>query len=254
MQWLGLEWDEGPDKSGPHEPYEQSKCGDIYAAALEKLQEKGLIYPCFCSRADLLAAQAPHASDGMTRYSGTCSRLTEEEIKERMGKKNPALRVRVGDARYAFTDGLQGAQISDLDAESGDFVLRRADGIAAYQLAVVVDDARMGITQVVRGRDLLSSTARQLYLYDLLELQAPEFYHMPLLVAPDGRRLSKREKDLDIGALRQKYGSPEPLLGKMACLCGILDKAEPIDMSSLIDIFDFSRIHAHDLVVDPDMF
>ena len=151
LAWLGLSWDEGPDCGGPCGPYTQSLCGELYAEAIRRLSERGLTYPCFCSRADLAAAQAPHLEDGTVRYDGRCSRLNEAARRQLAEKKRPALRLRVGAADVAFIDGLQGAQRSVLADSCGDFVLRRADGLAAYQLAVVVDDGRMGVTQVVRG-------------------------------------------------------------------------------------------------------
>ncbi len=254
LAWLGLTWDEGPDCGGPYGPYTQSRCGGLYAEATERLSQRGLTYPCFCSRADLLAAQAPHLSDGTVPYDGRCSRLSPEEACRLAQGKRPSLRLRVGTADIAFVDGLQGPQRAVLAESCGDFVLRRADGLAAYQLAVVVDDGRMGITQVVRGRDLLSSTARQLYLYRLLGYEPPDFYHIPLLIAPDGRRLSKRERDLDMGALRDRFQRPEPLLGRLACLCGLVPKPEPIGVAELTGIFRWDCIPRRDIVVNPERF
>ena len=254
LAWLGLSWDEGPDCGGPYEPYTQSLCAGLYAEAIRRLSEQGLTYPCFCSRADLAAAQAPHLEDGTVRYDGRCSRLNEAARRQLAEKKRPALRLRVGAADVAFTDGLQGAQRSVLADSCGDFVLCRADGLAAYQLAVVVDDGRMGVTQVVRGRDLLASTARQLYLYRLLGFEPPAFFHIPLLVAPDGRRLSKRERDLDMGALRARFRRPEPLLGRIACLCGLIGRPEPIGMGELIGLFRWDRIPKGDIIVNPERF
>ena len=162
------------------------------------------MYPCFCSRAQLHAASAPHTSDGNVIYPGTCRGLTAAEIAEKRKKKAPAYRLMVPDEEITFVDGCMGPHTENLLRDCGDFYLRRADGVFAYQLAVVVDDARMGVTEVVRGSDLLSSTARQLYLYRLLGLQAPGFAHCPLLLAPDGRRLSKRDGDQSLENLREK--------------------------------------------------
>ena len=195
LAWLGLTWDEGGSTGGAHAPYYQSECGDIYTQSYRKLEQRGLVYPCFCSRSQLHAASAPHTSDGNVIYPGTCRGLTPEEIAEKRKKKAPAYRLMVPDEAITFTDGCMGTHTENLLRDCGDFYLRRADGVFAYQLAVVVDDARMGVTEVVRGADLLSSTARQLYLYRLLGLQPPRFAHCPLLLAADGRRLSKRDGD-----------------------------------------------------------
>ena len=166
LGWLGLFWDEGGSKGGPHEPYYQSECSSIYTESYKKLEAMGLVYPCFCSRSQLHAASAPHTSDGNVIYPGTCRGLTAEEIAEKRKKKAPAYRLMVPDENITFTDGCMGEHTENLLRDCGDFYLRRADGVFAYQLAVVVDDARMGVTEVVRGADLLSSTARQLYLWD----------------------------------------------------------------------------------------
>ena len=187
LAWLGLTWDEGGSTGGAHAPYYQSECGDIYTQSYRKLEQRGLVYPCFCSRSQLHAASAPHTSDGNVIYPGTCRGLTPEEIAEKRKKKAPAYRLMVPDEEITFTDGCMGTHTENLLRDCGDFYLRRADGVFAYQLAVVVDDARMGVTEVVRGADLLSSTARQLYLYRLLGLQPPHFAHCPLLLAADGR-------------------------------------------------------------------
>ena len=188
LDWLGLAWDEGGSTGGPNGPYYQSECAEIYTASYKKLEERGLVYPCFCSRAQLHAASAPHTSDGNVVYPGTCRGLTAAEIEEKRKKKAPAYRLMVPDEDITFVDGCMGPHTENLLHDCGDFYLRRADGVFAYQLAVVVDDARMGVTEVVRGADLLSSTARQLYLYRLLGLQAPGFAHCPLLLDPEGRR------------------------------------------------------------------
>ena len=146
LAWLGLFWDEGGSRGGPHGPYYQSECGDIYIQSYRQLEAKGLVYPCFCSRAQLHAASAPHTSDGNVVYPGTCRGLTAAEIAEKSRKKAPAYRLRVPDEVIAFTDGCMGPHAENLLRDCGDFYLRRADGVFAYQLAVVVDDARMGVT------------------------------------------------------------------------------------------------------------
>ena len=187
FRWLGLTWELRAE--------DQSRRGSAYEAALERLRGMGLVYPCYCSRDQLHAASAPHASDGRVIYAGTCRHLTEAQ-RNAMTKK-PAMRLMLPDRQVSFCDGLQGEVTMNLQKEYGDIIIRRADGVAAYQLAVVIDDGEEGVTQVVRGRDLLSSTPVQLYLYELLELCPPEFYHVPMLLAQDGRQLSKRRSDID---------------------------------------------------------
>lgn len=229
LRWLRLDWDT--------EQTPQSRRTEAYRERFERLREMGLVYPCYCSRGELHAASAPHASDGNVIYAGTCRNLTEEE---RAGKtRRPAWRLIVPDEEFAFHDGLQGEYRENLARECGDFIIRRSDGVYAYQLAVVTDDAEAGVTQIVRGRDLLSSTPRQIYLQRLLGLPTPEYYHVPLLVAPDGRRLSKREHDLDMGALRERY-TPEALLGCLAQLSGLRPTAEPVMAGELADGFSLN--------------
>ena len=237
LRWLGLDWD--------REQTPQSRRTEVYAAQFEKLSH--LIYPCYCTRGELHAASAPHASDGRVLYAGTCRNLTEAQRAEKT--KKPAWRLAVPDRTYAFTDGLQGFYEENLARDCGDFIIRRADGVYAYQLAVVTDDGEGGITQVVRGMDLLDSTPRQLYLYDLLGLTPPEFYHVPLLTAPDGRRLSKRERDLDMGALRETYAAEE-ILGKLAHLAGILASPESMTALELASVFRWEQVRRNPIVLE----
>ena len=228
IQWLGLDWDEGPVIGGPSGPYEQSRRTALYQAALRRLEAQGLVYPCFCTRAELHAASAPHREDGQVVYPGTCRGLTAEQAAERARRtgRAPALRLWVPEEEITFTDGHMGEYREWLPADCGDFLLRRSDGIFAYQLAVVVDDAAMGVTEVVRGADLLASTPRQLLLYRLLGLEAPAFYHFPLLLGSDGQRLSKRNADAGLDTLGERYTAPE-ILGKLAYLAGFNPSAEP---------------------------
>ena len=230
LEWLGLDWDE---ESEP-----QSERTDYYHAAFAKLEGLGLVYPCYCTRAQLHAASAPHASDGQTVYPGTCRSL---RLEDRPAGRKPAWRLMVPDETVTFHDGLQGGYSENLLRDCGDFIIRRSDGVYAYQLAVVTDDAGMGVSQVVRGCDLLSSTPRQLYLYRLLGRTAPEFYHVPLLTAPDGRRLSKRDGDLDLSALRQRH-APEELVGLLACAAGLIPKPEPLSARELVPLFRWENV------------
>ena len=253
LDWLGLVWDEGGSTGGSNGPYYQSECAEIYASSFQKLEDRGLVYPCFCSRAQLHAASAPHTSDGNVIYPGTCRGLTAAEIAEKRKKKAPAYRLMVPDEEITFVDGCMGPHTENLLRDCGDFYLRRADGVFAYQLAVVVDDARMGVTEVVRGSDLLSSTARQLYLYRLLGLQAPGFAHCPLLLAPDGRRLSKRDGDQSLENLRTKYTAQE-IVGKLAYAYGLQPEPAPRTPESLIGEFSWAKVPKQDVCLPEGLF
>ena len=241
LEWLGLDWD--------NEPVYQSRRTDAYRAAFARLEEAGLIYPCYCTRAERLAASAPHRSDGQTIYDGRCSRLTEAEREALSQTRRPAWRVKVGQESITFCDFLYGEYKEDLKNDCGDFILRRSDGVYAYQLAVVVDDAAMGVTQVVRGSDLLLSTPRQIYLQRLLGLPQPEYGHVPLLLAADGRRLAKRDRDQELGELQSRYTAPE-LLGRLAHLAGLIPEPAPITAQQLVPLFSWEKLPREDLKVE----
>lgn len=239
LEWLGLDWDE--------EQTPQSQRTEAYAEAFARLAT----YPCYCSRNELHAASAPHASDGAVIYAGTCRDLTAAERAAKT--RRPAWRVRVPDEEVSFVDGLQGEVRENLARECGDFILRRSDGVYAYQLAVVVDDAAGGVTEIVRGADLLRSTPRQLWLQTQLGLPHPHYYHVPLLCAPDGRRLSKREHDLDLGVLRQTLTAGQ-LLGKLAFLAGLLDRPEAASAAELTREFDWTHVFTKNIFVNSVFF
>ncbi len=245
LEWLGLDWDEG----GLIPEYMQSCRFDIYAQQFEKLSEQGLTYPCYCTRAERLAASAPHREDGTVVYSGRCATLTQQERQamEAMGRR-PAYRVRVPDEQWIIEDGHLGRYEENLRRDCGDFILRRSDGVWAYQLAVVVDDALMGINHVVRGSDLLSSSPRQAWLHTMLGYEPPAFTHLPLLTDPTGRRLSKRDADLDLSVLRENY-TPEELTGRLAMSAGLLEEYCPITPTELIKLFSWDKVPFNDLVV-----
>ena len=247
LRWLGLDWDEGGSRGG--ENYYQSSRRELYRQVLDALDEKGLIYPCFCTRADLHAASAPHASDGTPVYSGACRGLSPEQRRERAKTRPPALRARVPDRALSFTDGLQGPYTVDMARDCGDPILRRSDGIHAYQLAVVVDDALMGVNQVVRGRDLLSSTPWQLWLQEELGFSHPAYYHVPLLLSGDGKRLSKRDGDMDLGAIRASGLSPERVIGRLAFAAGLIDREEPVTAAELLPLFGWAKLQKEDIIV-----
>ena len=254
LEALGLFWDEGGDRSGPHAPYDQSQRFPFYRTQLERLENQGLVYPCFCSRAQLHAASAPHASDGETIYAGTCRGLSPLEVAERSKTRAPALRLQVPEETIAFTDLHYGPQQQYLPTGCGDFILRRSDGVYAYQLAVVADDGAMGVTQVVRGRDLLSSTPRQILLYRLLGWPVPEFGHTPLLLAPGGRRLSKRDGDQCLSGLLEKGLTPRDVVGRLAFLAGLVEEPCPITPEELLPRFSWDKLPQEDVVVPAGLF
>ncbi len=227
LLWLGLDWDAGP--------VFQSARGGRYRAALDALEKAGLVYPCYCTRAELHAADAPHAGD-VFRYPGTCRDLTPAERAEKEKRRSPALRFRAQPGVTRFTDRFCGEISVDVENTFGDFLIRRSDGVFAYQLAVTVDDAEMGVTEVLRGRDLLPSTGCQLMLYAALGLSPPAFGHLPLLVNGKGQRLSKRDAALDMGALRARF-TPEALLGELGALLGLLEQPGPASLSELLARF-----------------
>jgi len=211
LRWLGLDWD--------GEPVFQSHRRQLYEDALRRLDEQ--VYPCFCSRAEIAAAaSAPHGDEG-PRYPGTCAQLTRAQRDERRQVRAPALRLRVPPGKISFVDAILGPQVFDVQAMTGDFVLRRADGIFAYQLAVAVDDGAMGITQVLRGADLASSTPRQILLHRLLGQPEPRWAHAPLVLSASGERLSKRDKALSLSVLRAEGADPRQLVAALARLSGI---------------------------------
>ena len=227
LQWLGLYWD--------GEPVYQSRRSDIYEHYFQLLCQQGLTYPCYCTRADLLATQAPHESDGRVVYPGTCRHRPLQP------GQPAAIRLQVPNRVITFTDGHYGLQSVNLAEQVGDFVIRRKDGAWAYQLAVVVDDALMGITQVVRGRDLLLSSPQQLYIAQLLDFPSPHFIHLPLLCNAAGQRLSKRDQSLDMACLRQRYTAPE-LMGLLGHLAGLQPSPAPITPQDLIVHFSWDKV------------
>lgn len=241
LLWLGLKWDEGGSAGGPNGPYYQSRRNEIYQNELEKLRSKGLLYPCYCTRADIMASSAPHSSDGQVIYGGHCRNLSNSQRIELEKERKPATRLMVEDAEICFADEHYGWQCFNLARDCGDFIVQRADGNFAYQLAVVADDALMGVTEVVRGCDLLTSTPQQIYLYRLLGYNVPQFAHVPLLMSKDGHRLAKRDKGTDMGTLRQNY-TPEELLGLIANFAGIVDRPADISLRELTDEFGWNKV------------
>ncbi len=235
---LGFTWDE--------EPLYQSQRSDIYRRALQYLTEQGHTYPCFCTRAQLHASIAPNLGDTVVVYPGTCRNLTEEEAAERAKTRMPAIRLRVPEEEITFTDRLYGVQKENLAQDCGDFILKRSDGLYGYQLAVVVDDALSGVTEVVRGRDILSATPRQIYLQRLLGYDTPAYLHIPLLMDGDGRRLAKRDRDMDMTALLKRF-TPEEILGRLAYAAGLQQEIRPAALEALIPLYDPAKLPREDL-------
>ena len=241
LSWLGLTYDrETPPQSSRSQVY------DRYFALLE---EKGLVYPCYCTRSQLHSVNAPHLADGTYVYPGTCRNLTLEQKKAM--NRAPAWRVMVPDKKYCVEDLVQGHFEMNLLADCGDMVVRRADGIYVYQLAVTVDDGEAGVTEVVRGMDLLSSAPRQMYLQALFGFPHPSYGHVPMLLAPDGRRLSKRDGDLDLGAIRQRM-TPEELIGQLAFAAGLIDRPAPVSARELAREFRWEKLRKEDIRLDPE--
>ena len=236
LMWLGLTWDvETPP---------QSQRSAVYDRYFEKIMDLGLLYPCYCTRSQLHNVNAPHLSDGTYVYPGTC-----RDLQTPPAGRLPAWRVKVPDRDYELTDMGRGYYRQNLLHECGDFVVRRADGVYVYQLAVTVDDGEAGVTEVVRGMDLLGSAPRQMYLQELLGFRHPAYGHVPMLMAPDGRRLSKRDKDLDLGYLRSHI-SAEHLIGTLAFASGLIEKPQDISAAELAAVFSWENLRREDVYLD----
>ena len=238
LHWLGLDYD--------RETPPQSQRSAAYDEYFHLLQEKGLIYPCYCTRSQLHSVNAPHLSDGTYVYTGTCRNLVDPP-KGRV----PSWRVMVTDKLWTLEDKVQGHYELNLATQCGDMVMRRADGVYVYQLAVTVDDGEAGVTEVVRGMDLLSSAPRQMYLQELFGFSHPEYGHVPMLLAPDGRRLSKRDRDLDLGELRRRV-TPEALIGTLAYASGLIDRNCPISARELAGEFTWEKLKGDSIYLDAE--
>lgn len=255
LRWLGLDWDEGPDIGGPHGPYVQTQRLECYVTALDQLKAAGQIYPCTCTRSDVAAAaSAPHAGQEGPIYPGTC---TGRSAADAAGLTVPyCWRWRTaGQGRpRTFRDAVAGPQHCDLARELGDFVVCKHDGTPSYQLAVVLDDHAMGVTEVLRGDDLIPSTFRQLAIYDFFGWPAPSYAHIPLVVGPDGRRLAKRHGDTRISILRDQGHGPDRLLGLLAWSCGLQPTAEPVAARDLLPDFDLARLPRAPFVLTEELW
>jgi glutamyl-tRNA synthetase len=252
LRWLGLDWDDGPDVGGPNAPYVQTARLPLYEAALYCLRAGERIYPCTCTRTDVAAAaSAPHVGQEGPIYPGTCAfrRAADAE-----GLQQPyCWRWRASDKMHELLDGVAGVQHMNVARELGDFVVAKVDGTPAYQLAVVVDDHAMGVTEVVRGDDLLPSAFRQLELYEFFGWQPPQFTHVPLMIGDDGRRLAKRHGDTRLAQFRQLGQGPERLIGLLAHSCGLRDTTAPVSARELLADFDLARLPREPFVFTPAM-
>ncbi len=248
LRWLGLDWDEGPDLGGPFGPYIQSARAAIYLAELARLRALGLLYPCYCTRAELHSvgsvASAPQAGDLPPRYPGTCRELSARQRRAREASgRRPSLRFRVPAAPVSFNDWLLGPQTERVSETTGDFIVRRSDGLIAYNLAVVVDDALMGVTQVARGADLLGVTAPQRALALALGYSPPDEYaHLPLATNASGARLAKRDAAAGVAALQARGLTPQQVVGALAASVGLWPAGEPATPHALLAAFDPARI------------
>jgi glutamyl-tRNA synthetase len=253
LAWLGLDWDEGPDRGGPFGPYRQSARTARYDAAIARLLSDRRAFLCACSRADVArAASAPHDDAlGEPRYPGSCRHADPATVMARAAAEGraPAVRFAGGGAPIDFVDEVHGPVAGEPHGVD-DFVLRRADGTAAYQLAVVVDDAAMQVTRVVRGDDLLRSTPRQLALYRALQLPPPRFAHVPLVLTSGGERLAKRTRPASLGSLRERGLAPEVVVGALAASAGLCPPGRPTPATALADGFRLGEIAREAAVIE----
>lgn len=258
LAWLGLDWDEGPAQGGPYPPYTQSASGPIYDAALQRLHEAGRLFPCRRSRKDLQAlASAPHGAPGLPPYPAAWrpANLPADWFEALLHAAPPdaAIRFRVAEGDVVFEDRMQGRQVEDVAATVGDFVLKRRDGVYAYQLAVVVDDLRMRITEVVRGADLLASTARQIQLIEALGGRPPAYAHLPLVVNAAGEKLSKRDAGLTLRALREAGVHPAQLVGYFAWSLHLRPTPDPCTPADLVAGFTWGGLNRATWVLPSDL-
>jgi len=243
LRWLGLDWDEGPDCGGPNGPYVQTQRLELYDDALKRLQQAELVYPCTCTRSDVqAAASAPHVGDEGPAYAGICSNRQVADARSLNEQGKPfCWRFRSTQEEIRFTDTVAGEQTAPGNL-LGDFVIGKGNGTPAYQLAVVVDDRAMGVSEVLRGDDLIPSTFRQIQLYAALCWDRPQFAHVPLVIGEDGRRLAKRHGDTRLSVLREAGMPAEKLVGLLAWSCGLQPDRSPVNPQELLANFDLSKV------------
>jgi len=247
LKWLGLDWDIGWNGDASSE-YCQANRSEIYEKVFNSFMEKDMVYPCYCSRNERLAAVAPHIGDSLD-FGCKCKHLSEDEKRklERNGKK-PSWKIKVPDKNISFVDGHYGVYSGNI-AQQGDFIIRRSDGVYAYQLATSVDDVLMGVTRVVRGRDLISSSIRQIWLIQQLGGTVPEYIHVPLIVTENGRKLSKREGDLNMETFRKVY-TPEKLIGMLSYYAGLTESDDEVSLDALINGFSWEKVKHDDILIN----
>lgn len=257
LAWLGLDWDEGPDIGGPYAPYEQSHRSAVYEEALERLAAAGHLFPCRRSRRDLQTmASAPHGPEGSAPYPAAFRphplKIDWFDELRRAGRPEAAIRFLVHDQPVIWCDRVFGEQTEQVDQTVGDFVLKRRDGLYAYQLAVVVDDLAMRIDEVVRGADLLDSTARQIQLIEALGGSPPVYAHVPIVVNAQGEKLSKRDQGLTLSSLREAGAAPEAVVGQLAASLGLIDPPDPCRPGDLLRNFAWEKIRKEPWVLPED--
>lgn len=241
LEWMKIDYDEGPGRSWTYGSLIQSERYDLYSKILSHMKETDKIYPCYCSRSRIhKISSAPHEGEKRWIYDGHCRNLTSEE-KARM-VKDPAWRIRMNDTQISFADLFRGHQSRKLLAKQDDFLVCRADGLVAYQLAVSIDDGNMGITHVFRGNDLLDSTPYQVFLIHQLGYKAPVYGHLPLLVDKEGVRLSKRQHGITIKELRESGYTPEDITGWMLYAAGGIEKPYPVSAQKALYAISFDSL------------
>ncbi len=240
LEWLGLTWD--------GDVLYQSRRKAIYEYYYDRLTRLELVYPCFCTRADIMATQAPHQTDNRIVYAGTCRALTPADVASMMTRRKPAWRMIMPDRQSTYTDLIYGEQRANLRQQCGDIIIRRADGAFAYQLAVTIDDALCGIQQVVRGRDLLLSAHQQMAIATTLGLPTQHYAHLPLLINEHGQRLSKRDESLHLGVLKEHY-TPQQIIGMIAYKSHITPYMTPMTAQEVLNIFDYRNLEPKDIVI-----
>lgn len=252
LRWLGLDWDEGPDVGGPNGPYLQSGRKPLYVQALDRLKAMELVYPCTCTRADIArAASAPHPGEEGPGYPGTCSHRRAADASTLSGRAF-SWRFRVAAGQVWWDDLVRETVAGDPLLDGGDFLVGRSSGEPSYQLAVVCDDAAMGVNEVIRGDDLVTSTPRQLLVYSALGLPEPRFGHVPLVVGPDGRRLAKRDGSIKLATLRDSGVDPLRLVARLASSCGIEGVGDRAAPRSLVGGFRLDRLPKTSWVVEAE--
>ncbi|NJB67930.1 glutamyl-tRNA synthetase [Desulfobaculum xiamenense] len=255
LEWLGIDWDEGPDRGGPYGPYTQSERLDRYAEVMDRLESMGLTYPCFCTRKELRSlASAPHAGDFGPAYPGTCLHLSPAQRAALVAEgRHATIRLHGTHDNVSFTDRLRGTVTMSWAECGGDFPLRRSDGVVSYQLAVAVDDMDQRITSVVRGDDILHCTPRQILLHELLGATPPLYAHVPLVLDAQGERLAKRHRHYEIRMLRERGVSAQAIIGYLAARAGLLAAPAPARPQDFAAGFDIARIAPVPVILEPDI-